>query len=135
MEAYIEIGRVNNKILKRLGIELITDEVVFTYERIEHVQDRRKQQYETIKEVLPIAIYSPDYIYKDWNNRDNTLVFIKRLDKESKLNVVIRIAVVNDTKHPKNSIITIIRVGQKTFKKIIKNKSKNLLYEKLDKNE
>lgn len=135
MEEYIEIGRLNQKLLKRLNIALTTEEVIFTFERMQHVEHKRMQLYEEIKEILPNAIYYPEYIYKDWNSRDNTLIFIKSINEKSKLNVVIRIALVNDEKHPKNSIMTIIKIGEKTFKKIRKNKCDNLLFEKLDKNE
>ena len=135
MEEYIEIGKLDCKILERLNINIITDEVIFTYERIGHVQNRRKHLYEEVKDFLPIAIYDPDYIYKDWNNRHDTLVFIKNIDKKQKLDIVIKIALINDEKHPKNSIITMMKIGKKTFKKIFRNKSENLLFKKLDKNE
>ena len=71
-------------------------------------------------------------IYKDWNNRDKTLVLIKSLDQELNLNVVVKIAILGDEKHTKNSIITMIKIGNKTFNKIEKNKKKYLLYKKLD---
>lgn len=133
MQEYIEIGKINIELLKDTDVNLITDEVIFTLERISHVEDRRAQLFEEVKNILPIAIKEPDYIYKDWNNRNNTLVLIKGLDDSSKLNIVIKIAVIKDEKHTKNSIITIIKIGEKTFKKIYKNKSENLLYKKLDK--
>lgn len=130
MKEYIHIGRLNYKILEKLNINLITDEVIFTFERIEHVKDRRLKLYEGVKEILPVAVSEPDYIYRDWNNRDDTLVLIKSIDKKSKLNIVIKIAIKNDEKHPKNSIITMIKIGEKTFRKIYKNKINNLLFEK-----
>lgn len=135
MNNYIKIGKLDKKLLKELNIDIITDEVVFTFERKEHVASKRLQLYEEVKEILPLAIYKPDYIYKDWNNRDNTLVFIKAIDDKNKLDIVIKIAIINDEKHPKNSIITMIKIGEKTYNKIKRNKTKNLLFEKLDKNE
>ena len=135
MNNYIKIGKLDKKLLKELNIDIITDEVVFTFERKEHVASKRLQLYEEVKEILPLAIYKPDYIYKDWNNRDNTLLFIKAIDDKNKLDIVIKIAIINDEKHPKNSIITMIKIGEKTYNKIKRNKTKNLLFEKLDKNE
>lgn len=41
MEEYIEIGKLNHKILEKSNINLITDEVIFTIERMGHVEDRR----------------------------------------------------------------------------------------------
>lgn len=134
LDEYIEIGNLNRKIFEKIGINLITEEVIFTLERIKHVEDRR-QLYEEIKEILPKAIYSPEYIYKDWNNRNDTIVLIKRINQKSRLNIVIKVTIKKDEKHPKNSIITIIKIGEKTFRKIYKNKGENLLFEKLDKDE
>lgn len=111
---------------------MITDEVIFTYERMNHVETKRVQLFNQVKEYLPDILYTPDYIYKDWNNRDNTLVLIKSLDEKSNLNVVLKIAVLNDEKHTKNSIITMIKIGNKTFNKIKRNKKENLLFKKLD---
>ena len=127
---YIEIGKVNGKLLKKLGQNLITDKVVFTYERMNHVETKRRQLYNEVKEFLPNALYDPDYIYKDWNNRINTLVLIKTLDKKLNLNIILKVAIMNDEKHTKNSIITMIKIGEKTFNKIRKNKKENLLFEK-----
>ena len=79
---------------------------------------------------MPLAKYKPDYIYKDWNNRDNTLVFIKAIDNNNSLDIVIKIAITNDEKHPKNSIITMMKIGEKTYNKIKRNKVGNLLFEK-----
>lgn len=129
---FIKIGKLNINLFKEIGEHLITDEVIFTYERINHVETKRVQLFNQIKEYLPNILYDPDYIYKDWNNRDNTLVLIKSLDEEAKLNVVLKIAVLNDEKHTKNSIITMIKIGNKTFNKIKRNKKENLLFKKLD---
>lgn len=135
MSKYIKIGKLNNDNFKKLNIELITDQVIFTFERLQHVEDRRRNVYYEVKEYLPIAIYEPEYIYKDWNNRENTIVVIKNIKENLKICIIIKIAELNDEKHNKNSIITIIKIGEKTFRKIYKNKKQYLLYEKVDKNE
>lgn len=129
MQEYIEIGKLNLQIFKEMNIKLITDKVIFTVERMAHVENKRPNLYEQVKVILPQVIYYPDYIYKDWNNRGDTFVFIKNIDKISKINVIIKVATLNDKKHNKNSIITMIKVGNKTFKKIQKNKRENLLYQ------
>lgn len=129
---YIEIGKLNIELFEKIGKHLITDEVIFTYERMNHVETKRVKLFNQVKEYLPDILYTPDYIYKDWNNRDNTLVLIKSLDEKSNLNVVLKIAVLNDEKHTKNSIITMIKIGNKTFNKIKRNKKENLLFKKLD---
>lgn len=135
VEEYIKIGKLNTTLFKKIDQKLITDEVIFTFERINHVETKRVQLFEEVKNILPDLLYNPDYIYKDWNNRDNTLVLIKSIDKNLNLNVVLKIAIINDEKHTKNSIITMIKVGEKTLNKIMRNKKENLLYKKLDNNE
>mgnify|MGYP001111806610 CR=1 FL=1 len=129
---YIEIGKLNTELFKKINQTLITEEVIFTYERINHVETNRVRLFEEVRDILPDVLYNPDYIYKDWNNRDNTLVLIKSLDKKLNLNVILKIAIKNDKKHTKNSIITMMKVGKKTFNKIKRNKKENLLFEKLD---
>lgn len=129
---YIKVGKLNIKLFEKIGKELITDEVIFTYERIKHVEAKRVQLFKEVKNILEEALYNPDYIYKDWNNRDNTLVLIKSVNEKLNLNIILRIAILNDKKHPKNSIITMIKIGNKTFNKIKRNKKENLLFEKLD---
>ena len=129
---YIEVGRLNITLFNKIGMHLITDEVIFTYERLNHVEAKRIQLFNEVKKFLPDILYDPDYIYKDWNNRDNTLVLIKFLNKRFNLNVVLKIAIQNDEKHTKNSIITMIKIGNKTFNKIKRNKKENLLFKKLD---
>ena len=135
MEQFIKVGKLNQELLNKIKIKLITEEVILTHERREHVEDKRVKLYNEVINILPNAIYNPDYIYKDWNNRENTLVLISAINREEKLNIVIKIAIENDEKHTKNSIITMIKIGEKTLKKIQNNKSGNLLYKKLDKNE
>ena len=129
---YIKIGKLNIELFEKIGEHLITDEVIFTYERMNHVETKRVQLFNEVKNVLPDALYNPDYIYKDWNNRDNTFVLIKSLDEKLNLNVVLKIAILNDEKHSRNSIITMIKIGNKTFNKIKRNKKENLLFKKLD---
>lgn len=130
MKEYIEVGKLNKNLFDKINKELITEDVIFTFERVNHVEAKRLQLYDEVRDILPEALYDPDRIYKDWNNRNNTFVLIKCLDESSNLNIVLKIAIENDEKHPKNSIITMIKIGQKTFKKIDNNKKNNLLYEK-----
>ena len=127
---YIEIGKLNTVLFERIGEHLITDEVIFTYERMNHVETKRVQLFNEVKGILPDVLYNPDYIYKDWNNRDNTLVLIKTIDEKLNLNVILKIAILNDEKHTKNSIITMIKIGNKTFNKIKRNKKDNLLFKR-----
>ena len=130
---YIQIAKLNKTLFKQINIPLLTDEVILTYEKLHHITDRRRELFKQIKDMLPDVIYQPDYIYQDWNDRDNTVVLVKMVGYKMYLNVVIKIAILYDKKHTKNSIITIIKIGEKTFNKIMKNKNNYLLIKNIDK--
>lgn len=46
---YIKIGKLNIELFKKIGKHLLTDEVIFTYERINHVETKRAQLFNKIK--------------------------------------------------------------------------------------
>ena len=46
---YIHVGQLNKKLFYKLGIKLITEEVVFTYEILNHIETKRVQLYKEIK--------------------------------------------------------------------------------------
>lgn len=119
MKEYIEVGKLNKEIFSNICKELITEDVIFTFERVNHVETKRLKLFDEVRNIIPEALYNPDRIYKDWNNRKNTFVIIKSLDEESKLNIILRIAIENDEKHPKNSIITMIKIGKKHLRRLI----------------
>lgn len=50
---YIEIGKLNIELFEEIGENLITDEVIFTYERMNHVETKRVQLFNQVKEHLP----------------------------------------------------------------------------------
>lgn len=62
MQEYIEIGKLNTKLFKDIGQTLITDEVIFTYERLKHVETKRLQLFKEVQDILPDILYNPDYI-------------------------------------------------------------------------
>lgn len=131
-DKYIIVGKLDSKLLSKIGIKLTTDEVILTYERLNHVESKRAQLYNNIQDILQDALRNPEYIYQDWNNRSNTIILIKSINENYKINIVIKVAVLNDIKHTKNSIITMMKIGKKTFYKILKNKQEKILYKRLD---
>lgn len=58
MEEYIEIGKLNRKLFEEININLITEEVIFTLERMEHV-DKRRVQYKRLFEVVKCVNHTP----------------------------------------------------------------------------
>ena len=41
---YIDIGKLNIRLFEEIGKNLTTDEVIFTYERMNHVETKRNKK-------------------------------------------------------------------------------------------
>lgn len=115
-ENYINIGKIDKKLFKKINKNIITDEVVLTRERYKHIIERHKEDFELYGNMLLEIIQEPDYILKDSKNI-NTAMIIKHIE-ETNINVILRLAVMNDEIHAKNSIMTFYRVRDKNVKKL-----------------
>ncbi len=121
------VGRIDKAIYRCVSDNITTDEVVITDERISHVRERHLNDFEKFFSYIPMIIADPDYIIEA--NKPNTAVLLKEIiDNGKKVKLVLRISVKNDPKGYKNSIITFMHIGDKTWKKTLKNK--NILYTK-----
>ena len=115
--------------------KLITDEVVLTDERLyNHILLCHKKDYEQLKDYLQEIIEYPDYIIED-NRHINTMIYLKNIKQLGKYGrVVIKLALSQDNEHPKNSIITLMRLNDRTWKQTINNRG-DFIWKRLDKNE
>lgn len=121
MEENIKIGTIKIERFKEISSNIITDEVILTPERLEHILKRHKEDWELYFDKMSDIIIEPDYILKDSKNKETAMV-IKHIDNTN-VNIIIRLAVVNDDIHCKNSIMTLYRIRDKNLKKLIeKNK-------------
>lgn len=113
---------VKDVVEKEFG-KLNTDKVILRDERIEHIKERHPEVVEIIKKYAKDTIESPDYILKD-AVRDNTVLCIKKLEENSNINVVIKLALKDseDKKRDKNSIITSFLMNDKRLKRELKKK-------------
>ncbi len=119
----ILIGKLKKEKLGIYKNKIITDEVVLTNERLNnHILNKHRKDYEVLKPYLKDIIEEPDIILND-NKNENTIILLKKLEalgKEGR--VVIKLAVLEDKKHPKNSIITLMKLNNRTWKQTIKNR-------------
>ena len=121
MSEYINIGKIDRKKFASICVNIETDELVLTNERLMHILERHKEDFELYFDNLLDIINYPDYILKDYKN-NNTAMIIKHIN-ENNVNVIIRLAVENDKIHCKNSIMTLYRIRDKNLKKLMqKNK-------------
>lgn len=122
MEENISIGKIDLDKFKGISTEIITNEVVLTPERLGHIIERHKEDWDIYSKQIGKIIKEPDYILKNNKNIDTAMV-VKHIDNTN-INIVIRLAVANDSIHCKNSIMTLYRIRDKNLKKLMqKNKT------------
>ena len=112
------IGKINKKILEQEFGQLKTDEVILTDERKAHIQERHPADFDMFKQNCENAVNHPNLILKDEKNAD-TIFMIKHID-ETNVNVIVKLSVITDEKHSKNSIMTAYRIREKNVKKLEK---------------
>ena len=112
---------------------ILTDEVIITDNRIEHIIERRGQQfYDDFNGYFPEIIEDPDYIFKD--DMDNTAIVSKSYSYKGKtVNLVLRLVVEGENPSYKNSILTAIGENEKRFAQRLRNNAP--VYKKVDKSE
>lgn len=121
------IGKIDRKIYKCITEDIVTDEVIITDERIDHVKARHPKDFEEVLQCVPEVIKDPDYIFKD--ERENTGLVVKAI-KEGKDNVqvVLRVQTTKDEEGYKNSIISCWKISDKRLQNYLRNKA--ILYKK-----
>ena len=126
------IGKIDvEKYGKVTSKKIITDQVVLTENRVQHIIERRGQGfYDEYSQYFCQIISDPDYIFKD--ERENTAIAAKTcVHNGAKINIVIRLAVEGENPIYKNSIITAIRENNKRFAQRLRNNIP--VYKKVDK--
>lgn len=121
------IGKIDKRLLEQEFGELKTAEVVLTDERRLHIKERHANDFDMFEQNCKEIIAHPQIVLKDEKNPDT--VFMINHIAETNLNVVVKLAVVDDERHPKNSIMTSYRIRDKNLKKLEK---KNKILYKLE---
>lgn len=113
------IGKIDKKIFEKEFGEIQSDCVILTGERKQHIKDNHIADYALFDKYKKEIIENPDIILKD-NKNENTAFMIKHVE-ETNMNIIIKLAVFEDKKHPENSIMTAYRIRDKNVKKLEKN--------------
>lgn len=111
------LGKLNLELLKNRFLNLKTDEIIVTNERIKHIKQRHMEDYELFLIYGKKCVQQPDIILKDEKNL-GTIFMIKRIS-ETNLNVIVRLALNSDKEGLKNSVMTFYRVRDKNLKKLM----------------
>ena len=115
------IGKINLEIYKCVSEDIQTDEVIITDTQIAHIKERHPSVYETFGGNLSEIISKPDYILEA--NKPNTAIILKQFQTENGITkTVLRMATSEDNPAFKNSVITIMKIDENTWNRLIKNK-------------
>lgn len=121
------VGKINKDVYKCITEDIVTDEVIITDERIQHIRDRHPSDYERFFAYIPEIIGEPDYIIKA--NKPHTATILKEItDNGEKFQLVLRIITSTDNPNFKNSVITFLKINDRTWNKYLRNKE--ILYKK-----
>ncbi len=120
MEVYF-IGRLDRKIYSCITEDIVTDEVIITEERIEHIKERHPQDFERYFRYMEEIINEPDYILKA--NKPKTAFILKQINEDKKcFHLILRLITSEDNSGYSNSIITFLRISDKKWNKYLRNK-------------
>lgn len=131
-KGYKEITSLDKTKFGKYEKEMLTDEVILMAERVKHIIERRgKEIYDKYSPYIKEIIDTPDYIFDD--KEPNTVVISKQIVQDKKhVNIVLKLVVKSDNPDYKNSIITMIDMGQKRFEQYLRKctKENKIIYKK-----
>lgn len=127
MNIVYAVGKIEIEKYRCITEDIVTDEVVITEERIQHIEERHPGDYERFVEYIADILENPDYIVEA--NKPNTGVILKEIEENgNKFKVILRVKVEKDPAEYRNSVLSFWQVGDTTWKKNLKNKK--ILYKR-----
>lgn len=115
------VGKINKKIYQCITPDIVTDEIIITDERIEHIKKRHPNDYERYYGYLKEIVEYPQYIVE--TNKPYTALILKEFtDGGEQFKTVLRLVVSHDHPNFKNSIITFMKINDREWKRLLKNK-------------
>lgn len=120
MEVHI-VGRIDRNIYKCITKDIVTNEVVITENQIEHIKERHPNDYERFSQWFLEIVACPDYIAE--TDKPNTTLILKEITTLGEMfKTVLRLVTSQDEPDYKNSIITFMKIDEKEWKRLLKNK-------------
>lgn len=121
------VGKIDKEVYKCITEDIITDEVIITDVQIKHIQERHPNDYERFSSYFAQIVEKPDYIIE--SKKPNTALILKEIQKENEVfKTVLRLATSNDNPQYKNSIITFMKIDEREWNRLLRNKK--ILYKK-----
>lgn len=121
------ICKIDRELYRVVETDLLTDDVIITEEQILHIEDGHPGDYDRLAAYIPQVLQDPDYILR--GNRPHTALVLKQIiTPELTAEVVLRLKVPGDPDEYKNSVITMWSIGQKRFRRLLR--QSEILYKK-----
>lgn len=121
------IGKIDKNIYSCVADNILTDDVIITGKQIGHIKQRHPDDYERFNKYFNEIVFHPDYIIEA--NRANTALILKEIKSEKEMfKTVLRIATSVDNPNYKNSIITFMKINEKEWNRLLRNKK--ILYKR-----
>ena len=115
------VGKIDIEIYNCITKDITTDEVIITDKQIDHIKNRHPNDYKLFNKYLEKIVEQPDYIIEA--NKPFTALILKEIQIDNKkFKTVVRLATSNDTPSYKNSIITFMKIDDREWNRILKNK-------------
>jgi hypothetical protein len=116
------IGKLDRTKIGKYANKIVTEDVVLTDERKNHIYDEHKKDYKLIMKNLDRIVLNPDNILEDKKRKD-TLLYIGKIENDN-LNIVIKLNTTNSTEHPQNSVMTAWIIRDSNVEKLMKKSKK-----------
>lgn len=117
------IGKINKDIYKCVTKDIITDDVIITDERINHIKERHPNDFEKYCRYMEEIVAHPEYIIEANKNKSNTALILKSFSEgDEQFKTILRLITSSDNKEFKNSIITFMRINEREWERLIRNK-------------
>lgn len=115
------IGKIDIEKYKCVTPYITTDDVIITSKQIDHIKEHHPNDYERFFKYFKEIVEAPDYIIEA--NKPNTALILKEIKEDDKqFKTVLRLVTSNDKPGFKNSIITFMKINEKEWNRLLKNK-------------
>lgn len=115
------VGKIDVEKFKAVSNNIITNDVIITDERIQHIKERHPNDFEQYCQYMQEIVSNPDYIVEA--NKPKSALLLKSFYEDNKyFKAVLRLITSTDDFDFKNSIITFMKIDEKEWNRIIKNK-------------
>ena len=115
------VGKIDIEIYNFITKDITTDEVIITDERIQHIKEHHPNNYEQYYSYMRSIIENPEYIIEA--NKPNTALILKSFSNGNEtFKTVLRLITSSDNSKFKNSIITFMKINEKEWNRLLKNK-------------